>query len=294
MPNELVAAINTDKSLEEIQALLKREEIAPSADDNAAILSAIKLNRIEIINLLLKDKDFTLDEDDFDRKQIFDAAVRTGNINIVEMLIEDKRLQPSESIDDILWYALKKGLIEISQSLVEHDICDYQDFVDTLKIKDIENLVKTDKIEAVNFIVENSGSQILEQLFKEDLLSKMEEKKDNEWHQLAMRIRGSNKKYSPKIDRIEKKEDIAELEGGIMTMEVDELKRKTQGLSLQSSVALFGAKGAESQRKILIPARKLAKNDPDKMDITSQGEDEQTSNPQGSISPRPFGGSSQE
>lgn len=98
-----------------IKSLLKNERINP-AELNFALSAAIAHNRMRIFQLLLEDKRFdpTVEENNALR-----IAFKEGKINYAELLLKDERVDPSADDNHLIRYVSRYGYLEGAKLLLK-------------------------------------------------------------------------------------------------------------------------------------------------------------------------------
>jgi hypothetical protein len=90
------------------------EDVDPGADDNYAISWAAEKGHLEVVKLLLEDK--RVDPGDCDNYAIRWAA-ENGHLEVVKVLLKDKRVDPGASDNYAIRWAAEKGHLEVVKLL---------------------------------------------------------------------------------------------------------------------------------------------------------------------------------
>lgn len=90
---------------------------SPAADNNIAIRRASRAGHVEIVKLLLQDK--RVDPSANSSEAISDA-IKIGNMEIVNLLLQDERVNPSADENEGMFWAIENGYKEFVKILLQN------------------------------------------------------------------------------------------------------------------------------------------------------------------------------
>ena len=122
-------------NLEAVKKAVKK--IDPSFDDNTALELATKKGEIEIVDFLLKDS--RVDPSNNGNQNILWAAVDRGHASVVKRLLKDPRVDPTVNDNEILLHAAALGKYYCVKELLKDGRVDAQN---TIKMMRTTNLIR--------------------------------------------------------------------------------------------------------------------------------------------------------
>ena len=128
---------------------LLQQGVDPSINNNTAIQIAAEKGYIEIIKLLLKDKRINPSDQ---RNDILQTIVKYGYTEIVKLLLKDPRVDPSDQKNRAIQTAAEKGYVEIVKLLLKDPRVDPSDFGNFA----IRKAAKNGHIEVVKLLLQDS------------------------------------------------------------------------------------------------------------------------------------------
>jgi ankyrin repeat protein len=124
-----------------VKLLLKDGRYDPSVERNFAIRWAALYNRINIVKLLLEDRRVNSPYSKTDIYELFISAIKGGWTDIVELLLKEEILDPSESNNDAIMIAAENNNVDIVELLLSDpriNPFDFHDYIGTKSYKHIK------------------------------------------------------------------------------------------------------------------------------------------------------------
>ncbi|KAI8900063.1 ankyrin repeat-containing domain protein [Globomyces pollinis-pini] len=103
-----------------VLAMLEDEDIDPTDDDNFAIITACTSGTIEVVQKLLKNEDVELEG-------CIGPAGENGHAEVIKLLLQDDRIDPTEDDSQALRLASENGHLEVVELLLEDGRADPSD-----------------------------------------------------------------------------------------------------------------------------------------------------------------------